>query len=93
MTCALILLALAILACASPPAIAKDEIEPWQRAVFEQAKSCPSGGFGGVCPGYEVRRVVPECRGGAATPSNLEWVTPSEAWSRKKLGCIGFGGH
>ena len=69
----LALLLLALAACASPRAVAKDEIEPWQRAVFEQAHPCPTGEFGGVCPGYVVRRVVPKCswRGGDSGESGL----------------------
>src|ERR1700689_2998295 len=43
---------------------------------FEKSNPCPSTGkSSGACPGYVVDHVKPLKRGGADSPSNMQWQT------------------
>src|SRR5512139_1436748 len=46
------------------------------RANFMKMHPCPSTGKkSGACPGYVVDHITPLKRGGADTPSNMQWQT------------------
>ena len=47
---------------------------------FQHSHPCPSTGKAhGACPGYVVDHVKPLKRGGADTPSNMQWQTKEAA--------------
>jgi hypothetical protein len=47
---------------------------------FKKSHPCPSTGKGsGSCPGYVIDHVTPLKRGGADSPSNMQWQTKEAA--------------
>jgi hypothetical protein len=47
---------------------------------------CPSTGKTyGACKGYVVDHIVPLKRGGADTPSNMQWQTTAAAKAKDKI--------
>ncbi len=53
------------------------ELDAYRRDAFQRRNPCPSTGKTyGQCPGYVVRDVAPEQRGGAWT---MRWMTVEEA--------------
>jgi len=47
---------------------------------FKKSQSCPStGSSSGACPGYVIDHVQPLKRGGADSPSNMQWRTKEAA--------------
>src|SRR5438132_13387990 len=53
------------------------ELDTYRRDAFQRRNPCPSTGKPyGQCPGYVVRDVAPEHRGGAWT---MRWMTTEEA--------------
>lgn len=49
---------------------------PQAKNEFKKAQPCPSTGkSSGTCPGYVIDHVTPLKRGGADTPSNMQWQT------------------
>src|SRR5438874_5264486 len=52
---------------------------------FESSHPCPSTGkSSGPCPGYVVDHVRPLKRGGADSPSNMQWQTTAEAKAKDR---------
>lgn len=52
---------------------------------FERSNPCPSTGrTSGGCPGYVVDHVTPLKRGGADSPSNMQWQTKEAAKSKDR---------
>jgi len=50
------------------------------RSQFQHTHPCPSTGkLSGSCPGYVIDHVTPLKRGGADSPSNMQWQTKEEA--------------
>ena len=50
------------------------------RSSFQHANLCPSTGkTSGACPGHVVDHVRPLKRGGADSPSNMQWQTTQAA--------------
>jgi hypothetical protein len=55
------------------------------RDAFMHSHPCPSTGKKlGACPGYVVDHVKPLKRGGADTPSNMQWQTKEAAKAKDK---------
>lgn len=53
---------------------------PVAKYSFERSNPCPSTGrTSGGCPGYVVDHVAPLKRGGADSPSNMQWQTKEAA--------------
>jgi hypothetical protein len=53
---------------------------------FQNTHPCPSTGKKtGACPGYVVDHVTPLKRGGADSPSNMEWQTEAQAKAKDKV--------
>ena len=47
---------------------------------FKKSQPCPStGSSSGACPGYVIDHVQPLKRGGADSPSNMQWQTKEAA--------------
>lgn len=60
--------------------------DPAARRAFQHAHPCPSTGkTSGACPGYVVDHVKPLKRGGADSPSNMQWQTVPEAKRKDKI--------
>jgi hypothetical protein len=56
------------------------------RRAFQRSHPCPStGGTSGACRGYVVDHIVPLKRGGADTPSNMQWQTVEAAKAKDKI--------
>jgi hypothetical protein len=54
--------------------------DPAARGAFQRSNPCPSTGKkSGACPGYVIDHVRPLKRGGADSPSNMQWQTTAEA--------------
>jgi len=52
---------------------------------FKKGHPCPSTGkTGGACPGYVIDHVKPLKRGGADSPSNMQWQTKQAAKAKDK---------
>lgn len=50
------------------------------RDDFKKANPCPSTRkHSGACPGYVIDHVKPLKRGGADSPSNMQWQTNQQA--------------
>jgi len=54
--------------------------------AFKKSHPCPSTGkSSGACPGYVIDHVKPLKRGGADTPSNMQWQTKEAAKQKDKV--------
>ena len=52
---------------------------------FKKSHPCPSTGkSSGACPGYVIDHVKPLKRGGADSPSNMQWQTTAAAKAKDK---------
>ena len=52
---------------------------------FKKSHPCPSTGrSSGACPGYVIDHVKPLKRGGADSPSNMQWQTKAAAKEKDK---------
>ena len=75
----------------SAPAIQRDahgRIERSQaaRTAFKREHPCPATQQPkGPCPGYVIDHVVPLKRGGADSPSNMQWQTVDEAKAKDRV--------
>ena len=59
--------------------------DPRQTSEFKRQNPCPSTGkSSGSCPGYVIDHVTPLKRGGADTPSNMQWQTKEAAKQKDK---------
>ena len=59
--------------------------DPKARQAFMRTHPCPSTGkTKGACPGYVVDHIKPLKRGGADTPSNMQWQTQAAAKAKDK---------
>jgi hypothetical protein len=53
---------------------------------FRKSHACPSTGkSSGACPGYVIDHVKPLKRGGADSPSNMQWQTKAAAKAKDKV--------
>ncbi len=53
---------------------------------FKRSNPCPSTGrSSGACPGYVIDHVQPLKRGGADSPSNMQWQTKQAAREKDKI--------
>jgi len=60
--------------------------EPRQTNAFKKQHPCPSTGkTSGSCPGYVIDHVTPLKRGGADSPSNMQWQTEAAAKQKDKV--------
>ena len=56
------------------------------RHAFQKAHPCPSTGrTTGACPGYVIDHVQPLKRGGADSPSNMQWQTRAAAKAKGRV--------
>jgi len=59
--------------------------DPRQTNAFKKEHPCPSTGkTSGSCPGYVIDHINPLKRGGADTPSNMQWQTEGAAKQKDK---------
>ena len=55
------------------------------KTEFKRAQPCPATGKStGKCPGYVIDHVKPLERGGADSPSNMQWQTVEDAKRKDK---------
>lgn len=53
---------------------------------FQSLHPCPSTGQpAGTCHGYVVDHIIPLKRGGADTPSNMQWQTVAEGKAKDRV--------
>jgi hypothetical protein len=53
--------------------------------TFRKQHPCPATGrSSGACPGYVIDHVVPLKRGGADSPSNMQWQTTAAAKAKDR---------
>lgn len=58
---------------------------PQAKSDFKKSHPCPSTGkSSGACPGYVVDHVKPLKKGGADSPSNMQWQTKEAAKQKDK---------
>jgi hypothetical protein len=66
-------------------AFARDRNVPLE---FQRHHPCPSTGkTTGRCPGYVRDHVVPLCKGGADSPSNMQWQTVRDGKAKDRWEC------
>jgi hypothetical protein len=59
---------------------------PEAKRTFKMSHPCPSTGrSSGACPGYVVDHIKPLKRGGADSPSNMQWQTKAEAKAKDRV--------
>jgi hypothetical protein len=79
-----VLLTIAALALAGA-AEARDPKVPHE---FQRTHPCPSTGrTSGACPGYVRDHVVPLCKGGPDSVSNMQWQTVEAGKAKDKVEC------
>jgi hypothetical protein len=55
---------------------------------FERLNPCPSTGrTHGACPGYVRDHVIPLCKGGPDSVTNMQWQTVAEGKAKDKWEC------
>jgi hypothetical protein len=60
--------------------------DPAERRAFQRTHPCPSTGrTSGACPGYVVDHVEALKRGGADSPSNMQWQTVEDAKAKDRV--------
>lgn len=58
------------------------------KAAFQRLHPCPSTGKKtGACPGWVKDHVVPLCKGGLDSPSNMQWQTVDAAKAKDRIEC------
>ena len=70
------------------PRDSKGRIERSSKATsaFKSQHACPSTGkHSGACPGYVIDHVTPLKRGGADSPSNMQWQTKEAAKAKDRV--------
>jgi hypothetical protein len=76
---------------ASPPQIQRDAHgriirSAAARAAFKRLHPCPSTKRStGACPGYIIDHVIALKRGGADSPSNMQWQTVEDAKAKDRV--------
>lgn len=91
MTTANRLIAFALCAALSLPAMGAHRSTA-AKAAFQREHPCPANGARrGRCPGYVIDHVKPLACGGADAPANMQWQTVTEGkakdrWERKGCG-------
>ena len=66
-------------------AYARDPAVPRQ---FERLYPCPSTGrTTGACPGYVRDHIIPLCKGGPDTVTNMQWQTAQDAKAKDRYEC------
>jgi hypothetical protein len=83
-----LLLWLAVLGLAVAPAVARTQRNPEVPRQFQRSHPCPSTGrTTGACPGYVRDHIVPLCKGGPDSPSNMQWQTVRDGKAKDKWEC------
>jgi len=56
------------------------------RRAFQRQHPCPATGKPtGACPGYIVDHIIPLKRGGADSPSNMQWQRVADAKAKDRI--------
>jgi hypothetical protein len=59
---------------------------PGARRAFQAGHPCPANGeTSGACPGYVIDHIKPLKRGGADSPSNMQWQTAAAAKAKDRV--------